>query len=112
MLYGELNPIISAMQARANQPRVPEEDEESLFEPTFAESDLARYPLEFETEQHFPVLMLSFLGPQHGRLFYACMHDGWLVIRQSKLYSFERRADAPVDLFTRFLLSRPTVVHR
>lgn len=33
--------------------------------------------------------MVSFLGPQHARLFYAHMEGITLVIRQSKLYSLK-----------------------
>jgi hypothetical protein len=51
--------------------------------------------------------MISLLGPQHGRLFYACMNDGDLVIRQSRLFSFEKKATAPWDFFTRVIISRP-----
>lgn len=61
----------------------------------------------FEKEERFPVLMISLLGPQHGRLFYACMDGERLVIRQSKLCSFERKDTAPWDFLSRFILSRP-----
>ncbi|KAI9934901.1 hypothetical protein ASPWEDRAFT_175623 [Aspergillus wentii DTO 134E9] len=84
------------MQDRANQRKV-DEDGGALDPETF----------EYENERRFPVLMLSFLGPQHGRIFYACMDDEALVIRQSKLYSFEKGDSPPWDFFTRILRSSP-----
>ncbi|PLB52082.1 hypothetical protein P170DRAFT_350521, partial [Aspergillus steynii IBT 23096] len=106
MLYGELAPLISAMRSRANQPLVTDEEEmEKLYDEkrdVFPEKQRV-----FPMEKRFPVLMLSFLGPQHARIFYACLDGKNLIIRQSKLYSFESKADAPVELFARFLLSTP-----
>ncbi|KAK1144142.1 hypothetical protein N8T08_005804 [Aspergillus melleus] len=105
MLYGELAALISAMRSRSNQPKV--EESEALFdEGTQLFPDL---PRALPTEQRFPVLMLSFLAPQHARIFYGCMDGGRLFIMQSKLYSFERKADATVKLFARLLLSRHLV---
>ncbi|KAL1982720.1 hypothetical protein VTN96DRAFT_971 [Rasamsonia emersonii] len=75
MLLGVLAPIIAAMRNRANQPKVDEDGEELLPR-----------QLEFEKEERFPVLMVSLLGPQHGRLFYVCMDGGNLMIRQSDLF--------------------------
>jgi hypothetical protein len=51
--------------------------------------------------------MVSVVGPQHARILYACMDGRDMVIRQSKLYSFEKRLAAPWDLFARILLSSP-----
>ncbi|KAI9038873.1 uncharacterized protein KD926_010206 [Aspergillus affinis] len=104
MIYGELAPIIDVMYARSQQQIISEEDEESLFEPEVLPPS---GPRAFESDQRFPILLLSFLRPQHGRVFYACMDDDELVIRQSRLYSFERLATAPFDLFTRLFLSQP-----
>lgn len=61
----------------------------------------------FPMEKKFPVLILSYVGPQHARLLYACTKRRQLVIRLSRLYSFERKTTAPLDLFARVLLSRP-----
>ena len=99
MLYGELAPILSAMHSRANQPDVREDEMEELFKPTCQARPKGK--LLFPGEKKFPVLMLSFVGPQHGRIFYACLDGGHLVIRQSKLYSFECKADAPIETFVR-----------
>ncbi|KAL1968691.1 hypothetical protein VTN77DRAFT_1517 [Rasamsonia byssochlamydoides] len=64
------------------------------------------------------ILMLSLMGPQHGRLLQAHLADTHLasnghetlVIRCSKVHSFERQADAPFELFYRYLLSTPVGV--
>ncbi|GAD95305.1 acetyltransferase, GNAT family family [Paecilomyces variotii No. 5] len=104
IFYEELMPLLHAMQQRANQPKIPPEEWESA-------SDLwdEKYngPYVFEDEKIFPVLMLSFLGPQHARVFYARMKDGEVIIGQSKLYSFEKKDDANIELFARLLLSTP-----
>ncbi|KAK1148459.1 hypothetical protein N8T08_009464 [Aspergillus melleus] len=104
MLYGELDPIITMMYARSQQPDVPKEAEEALFEP---EAMPEFEPKAFMSEDRFPILLLSFLGPQHGRVFYACMDGDQLVIRQSRLYDFRKLESAPFDLFSRLLLSQP-----
>ncbi|KAJ9300437.1 hypothetical protein DTO217A2_7884 [Paecilomyces variotii] len=96
MKFGELSAIITMMRCRANQPKVDEDDQE--LEPR---------QLEFEKEKRFPVLMVSVMGPQHGRMFYACMDGGTLVIRQSRLFSFERKDTAPWELFQRVIVSCP-----
>ena len=110
MLFGELAPLISAMHNRTNQPKLVNaddvEEQESLFQKC-DEEELLCLPREFSAENHFPVLMLSYLGPQHGRLFYACMNGKELTIRQSRLYSFESEQIAPIAFFTRMLLSSP-----
>ncbi|PKY00582.1 hypothetical protein P168DRAFT_285258 [Aspergillus campestris IBT 28561] len=108
MLYSELSTIVATMRNRANQPKVDPnnvEAQEALF--TESEEKIHELKREFPMEQRFPVLLLSFVGPQHGRLFYACMDRRRLVIRQSRLYSFEDNATAPLDLFARMFLSRP-----
>jgi len=100
-----LAPLVAAMRNRANQPEVPPEQWESLLELL----DIGELPDKrvFRNEKIFPVLMLSFLGPQHARVFYARMNGNELVIGQSKLYSFERKNDANIELFARLLLSTP-----
>ncbi|RJE22652.1 hypothetical protein PHISCL_04996 [Aspergillus sclerotialis] len=107
MLMGELAPIIEAMKNHADQPRVLEgDDEEKLFE-ALENDPTIRKELAFAQGTRFPILMASLLGPQHARLFYACMDNDQLVIRQSKLFSFEKGATAPWDFFACWLLSRP-----
>ncbi|BCR92298.1 uncharacterized protein ACHE_80198S [Aspergillus chevalieri] len=61
------------------------------------------------SQKSFPVLLLSYIGPQHGRLFCASLNEKQLVIRQSRIYSFETQAVAPLDFFSRVLLSRPAL---
>ena len=109
MQIGELASIIVAMDNRLKQPMAyGEEDEENMFE-KYSENrkEIRLRQRAFVKEERFPVLMASLLGPQRGRLFYASMDGEKLVIRQSKLYSFERMDTAPWDFFARFLLSRP-----
>lgn len=89
-----------------HQPVVKDDiEEESFF--GMSNKQLADYELLFPNKKHFPVLILSSVGPQHGRSLHVCLGEERLVIRQSKLYSFECQATAPLDLFARFLLSRP-----
>lgn len=97
------------MRNRATQFKVEdEEDKELLHSLPVGAPKLRHYEHVFVEEEHFPVLLLSFVGPQHGRLFYASVDGGKkLVIRQSKLYSFEKKKNAPLDFFSRILLSRP-----
>ncbi|GKZ51549.1 hypothetical protein AbraIFM66951_006102 [Aspergillus brasiliensis] len=106
ILYSELSALVEAMRGRANHRKVESEVErEKLYED--GGRGKRKYPYLFNDEEHFPVLMVSCVMPQHARLFTACMSQRKLVIRQSKLYSFEWRDEAPVDLFTRVFLSRP-----
>ncbi|GKZ19780.1 hypothetical protein AbraIFM66951_010803 [Aspergillus brasiliensis] len=104
--FAEFSALVLAMRARANQRKVDSEDElEQLYE-TNGEG-IEEYPYLFPNEEEFPVLLISCVLPQHARILAASMYQRTLVIRQSKLYSFEYRKDAPVELFTRLFLSRP-----
>ena len=108
LLFSELATVIAAMRNRANQPKVDPDNEdaqEALF--TESEKNIPQLRREFSMEKRFPVLILSFVGPQHARFLYACMDGRQLVIRQSQLYSFVTKASAPLDLFARVLLSLP-----
>ncbi|RDW76673.1 uncharacterized protein DSM5745_06665 [Aspergillus mulundensis] len=115
---GELVAIITIMRNRASQPRVwdeNEEDEDDAFDDGYQDPnpkecpglDLKDTEVLFPDERRFPVLMASLVGPQHGRLYYACMDGLDIVIRQSKLYSFEKKDDALLNFFSCFLLSEP-----
>lgn len=107
ILYGELALLSLAMRNRARQPEAEgEEKMEKLYSLTEEEIMESCEP-QFPKEQAFPVLLLSYVGRQHGRFFYASMNGSEMIIRQSKLYSFENRGNAPLDLFTRILLSCP-----
>lgn len=117
ILYGELHILICAIRNRAHQRNVDNEDEqEALHEEQLAErtrgypSGGNKYDFEFPHEREFPVLMASFVGPHHGRLFYATMEDDRLHIRQSQLYDFQNELVAPLDLFGSILLSQPSGV--
>ncbi|OJJ73393.1 hypothetical protein ASPBRDRAFT_194344 [Aspergillus brasiliensis CBS 101740] len=106
ILYSEISALVEAMRGRANQREVDSRVErEKLYEDGGRGKEM--YPYLFSDEEYFPVLVVSCVMPQHARLFTACMSQWKLVIRQSKLYSFEWRDEAPVDLFTRLFLSRP-----
>ncbi|GCB18219.1 hypothetical protein AAWM_01104 [Aspergillus awamori] len=78
MLYEELAMIISAMRNRAIQPRVPEDvgKQEALFEED--NETIKSLPREFGDEKTFPILLLSFPGPQSFRYFYASSKKGRL----------------------------------
>ncbi|PWY88279.1 hypothetical protein BO70DRAFT_419984, partial [Aspergillus heteromorphus CBS 117.55] len=114
ILYGELAALLDCMKRRANQRKVEDpEEQEKLFWRTLddgtrmelPEIDVTKYEYQFPAEKHFPVLLLSYVRPKHARILYACMGGPQITIRQSKLYSFETRAIAPVNLFARYLLS-------
>lgn len=64
-----------------------------------SEEELLNLNLNSQKKKCFPILLLSYVGPQHGRLFYASLNHRQLVIRQSKLYSSEKKATAPLDFF-------------
>ncbi|KAG2415900.1 hypothetical protein HFD88_007092 [Aspergillus terreus] len=96
-----------ARQSKVDDMDMDDEDEMRELEDTMSEEEWDQYDRVFPKEARFPVLMTSYFGPQHGRAFYACMDGHRLVIRQSKIYSFERFKTAPIELFTRPLLSRP-----
>jgi hypothetical protein len=50
--------------------------------------------------------MVSFMGYQHGRIIHAHQNrDGKLVLRYSRLFSFESKATAPFEFFYRVMLS-------
>ncbi|PWY88201.1 hypothetical protein BO70DRAFT_377762 [Aspergillus heteromorphus CBS 117.55] len=65
----------------------------------------------FPKDQPQPVLMVSLVGPQHGRIIQAHI-DGTprMVVAYSRLYSFEKNEGAPFDLFCRWLLANPVGV--
>ncbi|RDH38389.1 hypothetical protein BDQ94DRAFT_165534 [Aspergillus welwitschiae] len=106
ILFSEFSALVIAMRGRANQRKVDSEDKrEELWENDGEGKE--DYPYLFKDEEYFPVLVVSCVLPQHARLLTACMNQRKLVIRQSKLYSFEHKKTAPVDFFTRLFLSKP-----
>ena len=108
ILLGELSLLLSAMRNRANQVQAPDDEEiVNLLSDTNPEELSSSYDLSFPSEENFPVLLLSFVGPYHGRLFQAYMDNGTLHIFQSKQYSFRDEKTSPLDFFGRYLLSRP-----
>ncbi|ODM15957.1 hypothetical protein SI65_08798 [Aspergillus cristatus] len=98
------------MRGHANQPRVEMKDDDEWEEfYDMSEEELSCYDLTFPKEKCFPVLLLSYIGPQQGRLFCASLNGKQVVITQSRIYSFETQAVAPLDFFSRVLLSRPVL---
>ncbi|KAL5355303.1 hypothetical protein BJX96DRAFT_141072 [Aspergillus floccosus] len=80
MHHHELVVIISAMRNRARQFKLDgmdiiEDDEMRELEDTMTEEEWDEYDRVFPEEARFPVLMISYFGPQYGRVFYSCM-DG------------------------------------
>ncbi|KAI9374573.1 hypothetical protein BJX61DRAFT_540697 [Aspergillus egyptiacus] len=109
---GELLALITGMRNRSRRPAESDEEAAMKEDPDAFSDDESDAPLNeedllFKDECRFPVLMLSFVGPQHGRLTYACMSGTDLIIRQSKLYSFIDAQSAPLRLFACALLSKP-----
>lgn len=111
ILYGELAVILAVMNRRVNQPKVETEVEmESIFnESQEVFEEICQKIPAFPNEQEFPLLLFSFVGPQHARILCASMDQRQLIVRMSKLYSFERKEEAPFELFTSWLFSRPVV---
>ncbi|GKZ73912.1 hypothetical protein AnigIFM60653_006132 [Aspergillus niger] len=109
ILGGELVAILSIMHSRVKEPKgESEEVMEGLSDMNEQElEDLSKKSPAFPDEQKFPVLLVSFVGPQHARLLCASLNTNLLVIHLSKLYSFEREQDAPLDLFMSWLFARP-----
>ncbi|PLB51556.1 hypothetical protein P170DRAFT_433488 [Aspergillus steynii IBT 23096] len=103
----ELTFLINVMKSRASQPDISEQEAELWHEGVFREKDMQNRPPVFPRETRFPILVVSLVGPQHGRMLYACMDKGVMSIRQSRLYSFEKKDTEILDLFTRWLLSTP-----
>ncbi|KAE8325002.1 hypothetical protein BDV39DRAFT_216817 [Aspergillus sergii] len=110
ILYGELAVILTVMNSRVNQPKVESEEMESLFdEQQGVFEEICRKIPAFPNEQTFPLLLFSFVGPQHARILCSSMNQRQLIVRMSKLYSFERKEEATLELFTSWLFSRPVV---
>ncbi|KAL4900316.1 hypothetical protein BDW74DRAFT_182863 [Aspergillus multicolor] len=114
---GELVAIVTTMKSRASQPRgwKKEDNEDDGSDDGYEDPgpkecrgvNIKDRDVLFLDERKLPVLMVSLLGSQHERLYYACMDGLDIVIRQPKLYSFEKKNYALLDFFSCFLLSEP-----
>lgn len=51
--------------------------------------------------------MVSVIGIQHARIFYACMDGLNVVIRQSRIWSLEKKDEEVLDFLAGMLLSAP-----
>lgn len=49
--------------------------------------------------------MLSFMGPQHDRILHSYFDQNYISLKYSKLFSFERKETALVELFLQYVLS-------
>lgn len=58
------------------------------------------------------ILLLSYMGKQHGRIVQAVVEKGRISLQFSKLWSFEVEDTAPVELFIRYQLSQPVGLER
>ncbi|KAJ5902342.1 hypothetical protein N7495_002870 [Penicillium taxi] len=53
--------------------------------------------------------MLSFMGPQQGRIIQAS-YDGWqLNLQYSQLWSFRDEKTAPLEMFVRYFIAQPNI---
>ena len=99
ILFSEFSALAFAMRGRANQRKVDSETEKWRLMENDGEGT-EEYPYLFPNEEYFPVLLFSFVLPQHARILTACIVQEKLVIRQSKLYSFEWKKSAPIEFFS------------
>ncbi|KOS41039.1 hypothetical protein ACN38_g8112 [Penicillium nordicum] len=53
-----------------------------------------------------PLLVLSYMGEQHGRIIQASFDGENLILQYSPLWSFEDDDTAPVELFIRYYISQ------
>ena len=49
--------------------------------------------------------MLSFAGPQHGRIIHSHFDGTGLTLQCSRLFDFRQKETAPLSLFFRYTLS-------
>lgn len=54
---------------------------------------------------NFPVLLLSYVGPQHAGYFYACLDSYTLLNQQSELFDFRTLDPGTWDIFADLYLS-------
>ncbi|PYH87827.1 hypothetical protein BO71DRAFT_470221, partial [Aspergillus ellipticus CBS 707.79] len=79
IVYGELAALVDCMKRRANQIKIDDLEELKNLsrqdEESDTELDLSKYlnQYQFPAETRSPVLLLSYVRPQHARIFYACM---------------------------------------
>jgi hypothetical protein len=52
------------------------------------------------------------MNKQHGRITQVVVEEGRILLQYSKLWSFEVEDTAPVELFIRYILSRPIGIER
>ncbi|KAJ5789583.1 uncharacterized protein N7518_006594 [Penicillium psychrosexuale] len=53
-----------------------------------------------------PLLVLSYMGEQHGRIIQVSFDGESLILQYSQLWSFEDDDTAPVELFLRYNISQ------
>ena len=52
------------------------------------------------------------MGKQHGRTTQVVFEKGRIVLQYSKLWSFEVEDTAPIELFTRYMMSQAVGLER
>lgn len=84
------------MLNRAKQRLIDDDDErKSLYKsssdcysPDGLRKEIEQYDFEYPYEKNLPILLLSYVGPQHARYFYACLNGNTLLIQQSEPFDF------------------------
>ncbi|RFU32955.1 hypothetical protein B7463_g3384, partial [Scytalidium lignicola] len=61
----------------------------------------------FTEHVNIPILMLSVMGPQHGRFLQAYFQEKKFVIKYSELYNFKEKDPVALQLFARWALAIP-----
>lgn len=64
------------------------------------------YSLAFQANER-QLLIVSYMGPKHGRILQAHHNGERIVLQCSPLMSFEEEETAPVSLFARYEVSQP-----
>ncbi|KAE8348504.1 hypothetical protein BDV28DRAFT_88592 [Aspergillus coremiiformis] len=55
-----------------------------------------------------PVLLFSFMGPQHARIIEAYFNGSWLVMRPTRLFDLRKKDEALIKTFGQWYLGNPT----
>ncbi|KAE8154166.1 hypothetical protein BDV25DRAFT_148037 [Aspergillus avenaceus] len=60
---------------------------------------------------NLPLLVLSIMGPNHGRMLQASFNGGRIVIQRSQLFDFVAGSRRVMQLFVRYAVSQPVGGH-
>ncbi|KAL4919837.1 hypothetical protein BDW62DRAFT_199557 [Aspergillus aurantiobrunneus] len=110
IFQGELAAIVTAMRNRSRQPMVwkyeDSDDDDIQLKPKRTD-EVVELALRFRNEKRFPVLMVSLVGPQHARIYYACMAGQDLVIPPVSSEEPRKKIHDTLDYLSCILLSSP-----